>query len=410
MPSTQHRHHSGLRLEGKLRSYSRKVQSQQSSHVPSDYISPAVAPVIDQGCCGSCYAVAIAGALQDRHNAAHGANVTLKVGDVLSFADFPLLWDGCRGGYIGGDRLEAFMHTHGIAVAESGDAQAYPACAQQCTQHGDCLRAERPRYEDRPRVRATSWIEVNQPVSIRRLLSGNLTGHTEGSVAVGFGCLPSFVQGSGRAWPRLQEPLELEHGIVLTQAHVPLASETRAFANNPNSFHAACVVGYVTLPASAFVLPGLGGVYWVLRNSWGTTWADGGYALVSAFDNHVPAPFERHGYAFDSGGTQGYKLPLAAGSSSTAVVPAAEAEHDTQVLLQAIDETVHERLKQTKLERRRERAWTLRWAVAAALALVVVLLLRRAVRYSSASAAPPPPEAPPQPWPTHYEIPPPLVL
>ena len=337
----------GLRLESNLRASSRHKQS-QTYQIPQSYLCPQLAAVVDQGCCGSCYAVALSGCLQDRYNVEHGADARLLIADVLSFDRFPLLWAGCEGGYIGGDRLEAFMHTHGIAIADETDTQTYPACAKPCEKSSQCLSSLRNDYVDLPRVRAPQWLELTSSNAICALLSGRLPTAIEGTVAVGFGVLDSFDRWGNKSWPKLAQPLQPNDTLTLTRAFVPLRTECRKFDQDPDSFHAVCVVGYVTLEDEDFEQTGLGGLYWIVRNSWSTAWGDAGYALMASYANNSSAPFGRSKYAFDSGRVVDVQLPIASAPTRTVQVTASEAEHDTTVLVNAIEETVQARLREDR--------------------------------------------------------------
>ncbi len=310
---------------------------------------------MQQGCCGSCYAVVLAQVLQDRYNSDHGTNITLNVGDILSFRKFALLWSGCEGGYIGGDRLESFMHTHGVSVAVDGIA--YPPCALQCNNHQVCLASARqakralvdtPDYSNSShRVRATQWVEVTHASAIQQLIQGTMGGYGAGPVAAGFGCLPSFdlsIASLTQSWPALSSNVSLG-GLTFTKAFVPLRSECESFNANPNSFHAVSIVGWTTLAHNAFEKTGLGGMYWIVRNSWGTGWGDNGYALMASSQlTNLPAPFGVNRYAFDNANTKSsYKLPVVSAPSYTHAVSGQEADHDSTVLHNALEEFFVER-------------------------------------------------------------------
>lgn len=317
----------GLKLNAKLPKHQierRRVQSNSASVLPAQYVCPLLTGAIDQGtCCGSCYAVVLTQVMQDRYNIQTGSSVKLSYTDLLTDDTFPNIFMQCDGGYIAGERVEAYMYSHGLTI----DGASYPSCLQECVSSSCNLQHNTTGN----RVSALDWIETTDIEEIKTLI------HNNGPVAAGFGCMNSMLNDS--SWPRLSSPVVVGNHSF-TSACVTTVSDIAEFRQNP-SFHAISVVGWVTVPHFTFVYSDLqlGGLYWIIRNSWGKSWGSNGFALLPSHQVNPKAPFAAHPHMFDTGLTADhFSLSQVAAPGELSVIDAATAELTMQKFKNAIKE------------------------------------------------------------------------
>ena len=330
----------GLRLEKCLRPSAVAREVLTEDELPSSWL-PATAEAMDQGCCGSCYAVAITQVLQDRWNTENPDQAldNLSHLDLLATEVFPGVFGKCSGGFIGGDRVEAFMLLRGVGVT----TWDHP-CRKECTLPQGC----RPPPASQHLV-CPEWSETTSSRVMQQRL------HADGPLVAGFGCPPGFAAFGGASWRQLQQPLATG-GRTFTHAFFPTAGDMRDWAADPQ-YHAVALVGWVTVNSS---------LLWVVRNSWGRGWGDDGYCLVASNRAH---PREA---TWDSARADSdWWLPLASGPVGKVELKSGElARRHGSAVRRAADE-LREQLPPTALD---PSASDMPMLVAGAVAVLLVLL------------------------------------
>ncbi|KFM62807.1 Cathepsin L, partial [Stegodyphus mimosarum] len=215
----------------------------------STYLSPAnvvlpdyvnwtekgyVTPVKDQGQCGSCWSFSATGALEGQHFRKTGKLVSLSEQNLIDCST-KYGNEGCNGGLMD-QAFEYIEYNHGIDTEES-----YPYRAKQ----GRC------HYKKSHRG-ATDTGYVDIP-------SGDETKLMEAVATVG----PVSV-----AIDASHESFQFySHGVY-----------NEVECDSKNLDHGVLVVGYGTTED--------GEDYWLVKNSWGTTWGDQGYIKMSRNKNN----------------------------------------------------------------------------------------------------------------------------
>ncbi|ELT89004.1 hypothetical protein CAPTEDRAFT_95613, partial [Capitella teleta] len=213
-------------------------------HLHSHYISPAipvsvpaevdwrkkgyVTPVKNQGQCGSCWAFSAIGALEGQHFRKTGKLVSLSEQNLVdcskSYGN-----NGCNGGVMD----YAFKY---IKDNDGDDTEAcypYEAVDGMCRFKRECVGATCRGYTDLPwgnEVKMKEAVALVGPVSVAIDASHSSFMSYKGGVYVEKEC----------------SPYQLDHGVL--------------------------VVGYGTEQ---------GLDYWLVKNSWGTTWGDQGYIKMA---------------------------------------------------------------------------------------------------------------------------------
>lgn len=317
----------GLKLSKHLPDHQiKRVPIQNSVTTPPNFIAKTTSKVVDQGCCGSCYAVVLTQVMEDRYNQLAAEPVTLSYTDILTDTTFPEIFMQCQGGYIAGERVEAFMYAHGLTI----NGSEYPQCLRQCNMQNCNLTPDVAGY----RVNANEWIETTHINEIKALI------FESGPVAAGFGCMESMLE-SSHSWAQLKAPLTVG-AHTFKSACVATVQDVQKFSSAP-FFHAVSVVGWVTLSNNDFVKQqsNLGGLYWVIRNSWGLQWGFNGFALLPSHTVNPTKLFAPHPYMFDNGITSSdYELPQVAAPRNFDVIEAEKAEIVMEKFKKAIQEKI----------------------------------------------------------------------
>mmetsp|Transcript_42522 Transcript_42522/g.102441 ORF Transcript_42522/g.102441 Transcript_42522/m.102441 type:complete len:543 (-) Transcript_42522:142-1770(-) len=198
-------------------------------------------PVMDQGDCGSCYAVSTMRMLSARHKIAQN-NTSLKPWSIT----FPLMCNeynqGCNGGY--GFLMSKWSQDVGLVPADCARYSTTGKCQVSCdmAKEGKRFRASQHRYIGGFYGNATV-AEMMTEV------------HARGPVVVSFEPSSDFMYYSGGVFDSGATPMPKEWQQV---------------------DHAVLLVGWGEEA---------GQKYWLVQNSWGTDWGENGYFRIARGGN-----------------------------------------------------------------------------------------------------------------------------
>lgn len=189
-----------------------------------------VSRVKDQGACGSCWAFATTGALESIL-AARGKPVLLSEQQLVDCSDRRYGNRGCSGGMM--DNALRYVRDHGIMSSRS---YPYSEREEVCKYRRDQVVM---------RVRGSMRLPRGNEALLRVVLA--LTGPIPVAIDAGARSFQSYRSGV------YNDPV------------------CRSAARNLN--HAVLLVGYGTTQN--------GGDFWILKNSWGRSWGEGGYIRMA---------------------------------------------------------------------------------------------------------------------------------
>lgn len=201
-------------------------------------------PIKDQGNCGSCYAFTTAGVVEGQYYMKYRQRVTLSEQQIL---DCTSSRRGANQGCNGGDNLFSLAYIRQVGLC-TDDAYSYTSSNDYYDViTGTCQR---------------STIASCNPIKIKNygLVTATANELVMASYIQTYGPITVYIDASNRSFQLYKSGIYYE----------PLCSATI-------TDHTVIAVGFGT-DAS-------GNDYWILRNSWGTTWGMNGYMLLARNKN-----------------------------------------------------------------------------------------------------------------------------
>lgn len=201
-------------------------------------------PVVDQGGCGSCWAVSGMRMLTARHK------IAINDPNVLPWSiSFPLYCSefnqGCEGGY--GYLLGKWSEEVGLLPA---NCALYSEAGKQCTVNSTCIDELRRQNATRWRASSPRYIGGRQEEASEALLLQEL--YERGPVVVGL---------SGE---------QIGDDFMFYAGGIYTGEEFKP--QDTSGGHAVLLVGYGEEE---------GEPYWIVQNSWGSDWGEEGYVRLS---------------------------------------------------------------------------------------------------------------------------------
>jgi C1A family cysteine protease len=192
----------------------------------------AVSPVKDQGQCGSCWSFSASGAMEGAWAIHHGQLYSLSEQELVDCAGIKYGSMGCNGGQMDG----AFKYAMDNGMCTEN---AYPYVSGTTLKAGTCTSCS-------PVVKVTGCMDV-KPNNQKALKEAVANGPVSVAIEADTRYFQSY---SGGILTSTSCGTNLDHGVL--------------------------VVGYGTEN---------GQDYWLVKNSWATTWGDAGYVKIARSDS-----------------------------------------------------------------------------------------------------------------------------
>jgi len=195
-----------------------------------------LAPVQDQGQCGSCWAFSAVVNMESRLAITKGGNVNKLAEQALVDCEHNCgqyrFFNGCDAGCSGGLMPNAFKYGMATGLPTEG---SYPYRATD----GTCKSF----------------------TSVANFTNWEFVSTTESEIATYLAKTPIAVAVDASGW-------QFYSGGIINAGSSICATQN---PNNPSLDHGVAIVGYDTTAAAP---------YWIVRNSWGATWGESGYLRV----------------------------------------------------------------------------------------------------------------------------------
>lgn len=228
--SDQNKYGRSLKMRHRTRRHARRLNSRFMLPHPQqvDWRPSHVTGVVDQGQCGGCFAFAAIGHLEFWHRQKTGRLIKLSIQQALD-CSWPQS-EGCEGGLM----EDVFLHAmHNPIGTETNDR--WSGHDKHCV-HGP-----------RPHVQVNHYVsfDVDDGDNIEALLP---------SLIANYGPVPVAIHSTSRQF-------DLYRSGIVKREHCQGEVD-----------HAVLVVGYTD-------------DYWIVKNSWGTSWGQNGYVYIERGHN-----------------------------------------------------------------------------------------------------------------------------
>lgn len=196
----------------------------------------AVTEVKDQGFCGSCWAFSVTGNIEGQNKLKRGQLISLSEQELV---DCDKKDSGCGGGFM----VNAYQSVKELGGLETESDYPYDGyLSEGCSYNKSLVKVTIDSYVVLPKneTQMAQWLVKNGPIS----------------VGLNAGAMQFYMRGISHPWRWTCSPKKMNHGVL--------------------------IVGYGegTSRWSKKVLP-----YWIIKNSWGSSYGRKGYYLLYRGDN-----------------------------------------------------------------------------------------------------------------------------
>jgi cathepsin B len=239
---------------------------------------PSVKGIRDQSDCGSCWAVAAAGAMTDRYCIAHSgkSNPWLSAADIVA-CDNTGYSEGCDGGELS-DAWDYFENTGVVTGSEFFNTTDYPKRDPGCYMYPfpQCMHHV-PATNSTP---ACSSTEYNTPDCPNKCTSGSAHSHSWSKEKAAYRGKTSYsVTGEDSMISDLVEYGSVELAFTVYEDFLSYKSGVYQYDGSSSELggHAVKLIGYGKEDGTK---------YWLIANSWNAGWGDKGtFKIIRGTDD-----------------------------------------------------------------------------------------------------------------------------
>ncbi|KAI1292094.1 putative cysteine proteinase [Halotydeus destructor] len=191
----------------------------------------AVTPVKDQGFCGSCWAFSTTGNIEGQYKVRRGQLISLSEQELV---DCDKLDEGCGGGYMT-NAYKSIMDMGGLETEKDYPYAGY--LSDKCVYNKTLAKVNIDSYVSLPtnETQLAQWLVKHGPISI----------------GINAAAMQFYMKGIAHPWKWICSPKKIDHGVLIV-----------GFGHGKGRL-------------SKKDMP-----YWIVKNSWGTSWGRKGYYYV----------------------------------------------------------------------------------------------------------------------------------